>query len=62
MTATQSYLQSATDGCAKLSRILECINEETCPECGHGCRLDKDVAKELDHLVWAALRFVEANP
>jgi hypothetical protein len=59
MVTTKEFLMSATNGCTKLARVLECLAEETCQHCGKPPALSEHGAGKLDTKVWEALRYAE---
>ncbi len=61
MPAAQSYMTSALSGSHKLTKALERLKESGCEKCGHLPAMGKESAKELDGLVWTALRFAEGR-
>ena len=61
MPASRSYITSAINGGHQLVKVLERLGVGGCEKCGHLPEIDKEAAKELDGLVWTALRYAEGR-
>jgi len=61
MANTQNYITSAINGGRRLSEALERINSGGCEKCGHLQTIDAKSARELDKLIWEALRYAEGR-